>query len=43
MTWWAWYLRGTLTIARTGGTLRLILTDLAAGIRWWWQLRRERP
>jgi hypothetical protein len=35
MSWWAWYLRGTWAIARHGGSPRLVLTDLAAGLRWW--------
>jgi hypothetical protein len=33
---WAWYLRGTWAIARHGGGPGLVLSDIAAGIRWWW-------
>jgi hypothetical protein len=41
MRWWAWFLRGTLAIARHGGGPRLVLVDLAAGVRWWWRRARS--
>lgn len=34
---WCRFLRGTWAITRNGGGSRLVLLDLAAGIRWWWK------
>lgn len=32
---WRGFLRGTWTIARTGGGVRAVVADVVEGVRWW--------